>query len=151
MNPSDNDNLFELLSNKLDCLQQIRDLGRKQFELIDQNDLDLLLKVQSAKQLLLKRLQTNEQQLNPFRRQNSNQRSRKNDPQRLRCAEIARDCEFLLKEIIQKEHQSEKLLVQRRDEAETRLQDVHSSWQARGAYLAQTAPSSSKLDFSSEG
>lgn len=151
MKDSQTDKLFELLSNKLDCLKQIRDLGRKQFELIDQNDLDLLLKVQSVKQLLLKRLQTNEQQLNPFCRQDPNQRSRKNDSQRLRCAETARDCECLLTEIIQQELQSEKLLVLRRDEAATRLQGVHSSWQARGAYLAQTAPSTSKLDFSSEG
>jgi hypothetical protein len=144
------DLLAELVGKKHDLLAQMRDLGRRQTELIEADDLGQLLKVLAAKQRLLAALQAVEQRLLPFRGQDPEGRQWRSAEDRRRCAQVAARTEVILGEIVQQEKQSEAELTLRRDEAAARLDTVHTAAHARGAYANQPLMASGQLDLLSE-
>ena len=144
------DTLAELIGAKRECLRQIRDLGRRQFELIDADEMTALLDLLALKQRSLLRLQQIERALDPFRNQDAGQRRWRSTEARQACAEQLSQCEALLQEIVTQEKRSESTLRRRRDEAAARLQGLHAADAARGAYAAQSAADFSQLDLLSD-
>ena len=150
MTASDTEQLSLLVGRKRDCLAQLRELGRRQIELIAAGDLGQLLKVLAGKQRLLAGLQTIEHELNPFRDQNPEDRSWRSPADRDACARLLTHCNSLLAEIMEQERQSERQLIEHRDEAASRLHGSQAASQARGAYAAQTHGITGQIDLSSD-
>jgi len=147
MPPFDTDLLAELIHNKRECLLQLRDMGRRQLELIDEGNMTSLLDVLMAKQRSLEKLQQIERALDPFRDQDPDRRRWRTGEDRRLCTEQLRQCERLLAEIISQEKCSEGALLRRRDEAASRLQDAHLAGQARQAYIAQPPRQTEQIDL----
>ena len=144
------DTLAELIRRKRECLLRLREMGRKEFELIDKADMTALLDLLALKQRSLMRLQEIERALEPFRAQNADERTWRCEDDRQACAEQLRQCEVLLGEIINQEKLSENTLRRRRDEAATQLQGVHYAGVACKAYTSQPSDEASRLDLLSD-
>ena len=149
MTAFDTDVLAELIRSKRDCLVQLREMGRRQLELIGEGNMTALLVVLTAKQGVLTRLHGIERRLDPFREQGPDQRRWRTAEDRLACIEQLRECERLLAEIVSQEKCSEGALLRRRDEAANRLQSAHLAGQAREAYTAQPPSPVKQIDLSS--
>ncbi len=145
----DTERLAELVSKKLECLTQLRDIGHDQCRRIAEGDMSQLLVVLSHKQRLLGVLQQIEGQLDPFRAERPDERRWRSSLDRSRCAAALAQCEALLAEIVQREKESERDLKRRRDDVAARLADAHIATGARGAYT-QGAPSPRQIDLVSD-
>lgn len=150
MNRLDTELLSALIDKKQECLVRLRDMGRRQYELVHEGCITGVLDVLSAKQDVLVRLQSIERALEPFRDQDPEARRWASPERRQRCAQQLQRCEELLAEIIAQERQSEQELVRRRDETAEQLQGIRAAGQARGAYITTPAPTTHQLDLSSE-
>jgi hypothetical protein len=150
------DILIQLVRARHTCLVQLRDLGRRQLELIDQGNVSALLDVLSVKQKPLSDIQRIEKALDPYRGQDPEQRSWRSPQDRAACAGLVQQCEILLKEIVVQEKQCEEIMVRKRDAAASRLQQFRSAGRAQGAYAATTRSTgcadagASQIDLSSE-
>jgi hypothetical protein len=144
------DILADLIRAKRSCLIELRDMGRRQLELIDGGDMTTLLDLLAAKQRTINQLQRIERALDPFRKQDAEARRWRTPQDRAACAEQLQHCESLLAEVLSQEKCSESALVRRRDETSARLQGAHLASQARGAYGAKPANALSQLDLLSE-
>ncbi len=149
MSAFDTDLLSDWIRRKHNCLLHLRDLGRRQLELVRDGGMSELLDVLAAKQQLLVELQRVERGLDPFRGQDPDARPWRSPEDRRRCAEQLARCEALLAEIVSQEKESERDLLRRRDEAAQRLQGVHTAAQARSAYAGAVQSASSGLDMTS--
>jgi hypothetical protein len=139
--------LAELIHAKRACLVALRDLGRKQLELIGAGNMAGLLDLLAAKQPAIDRLQRIEQALEPFRGQDPDSRPWPSPEDRRRAADEAAACETLLAEILSQEKCAEADLVRRRDETALRLDEAHLAGQARGAYHQPAASAARQLDL----
>jgi len=146
----DTDILVQLIRAKYAYLTQLRDMGRRQLELVDAANMTGLLDVLSAKQRPLAELQRIERALDPYRAQDPEGRRWQSAQQRAGCAEQLHSCDALLVEIIDQEKRSEETLVRRRDETAVKLQSMHVAGQARGAYAAAGHADFSQLDLLSD-
>ncbi len=140
--------LMQLVRARYTCLMQLRDLGRRQGELIDRGDVTGLLDLLSVKQKPLSDIQRIEKALDPYRRQDPERRQWRSADDRAACAELVRQCEMLLAEIVAREKECEELMVQRRDATAARLQQLRSASRAQGAYTAADAMTTSQIDLS---
>jgi len=150
MPTSRTDVLAELVRSKLVCLEQLHELGRRQYDLIERDDMTTLLDVLAGKQRTLMTLQQIERGLDPFRGEDPQQRRWTTPQQRQTCSGQLDRCEALLDEIVQQEKRSEQELVRRRDRVASQLQGAHLACQARGAYTAETSQNVNQLDLLSE-
>ena len=148
---ADTDTLARLVRRKHDCLAQLLDLGREQQALVNDGDLNDLLRVLAAKQRWLAVLQETQRELVPFRDQVPAERRWASEAERQQCAHLLKRCEAMLGEIVAQEKQSEMVLQQRRDDASARLQGMHTADKARTAYVTNGAEPIRQLDLSSEG
>lgn len=146
----DTQQLSRLLEQKFECLHQLRDLGDRQLERIDADDMTALMKVLSAKQRLLGELQTIERELDPFRSQAPHERRWTSDVERTRCGELMARCQQMFSEIVSQERSAESNLFRRRNEAEQRLQGMHVAAGAHHAYAQADTWTTSSLDLSTE-
>lgn len=144
------DILADLVQQKLALMLKLHQLGRKQLELIEANDLTQLLKLLASKQKILTTLQSHERQMDPFRTQDPESRVWRSAEDRDRCAAAAAQCERLREEIVRAEQVSESRLTFRRDEAASRLQGLHQASQARHAYTQPMESGHRQLDLSSD-
>jgi len=142
--------LAALIREKRDCLLTLREMGRRQLELIDADNMTALLEVLAAKQRALLALQRVERALDPFRDQDPEQRRWPSADDRRRCAEELQQCETLLGEIVAQEKCSEGALIRRRDETAQRLQGAHRAHHARGAYTSGARGETHQLDLHSD-
>jgi hypothetical protein len=136
MSASETEILADLIRAKRTCLLQLRDLTRRQIELIEGGDIAGLLNLLAAKQRTILQLQRIERALDPYRGQDPEQRTWKSAEDRQNCSKQIQQCEALLSEIIGQEKCGESALVRRRDEAAGRLREVHLAGKARGAYAS---------------
>ena len=150
MSSHETDILGDLIRVKRECLLQLRDMGRKQLSLIEEENMTSLMDVLAAKQRPLVTLQRIQRALAPFRNQDPEKRVWRSPGDREQCAEQLQQCENLLAEIVSQEKCCEAALVHRRDEAAARLQDAHLAGHARHAYLPQSDTPLSQLDIFSE-
>lgn len=131
------ENLADLIAKRHTCLVQLRDLGRKQSELISTGEMASLLRLLSAKNQVIVAIQAIEQELNPFHAQAPEQRQWHSAEVRAQCAKKAEECRLLLAEVMQMERENEQKMTVRRDEVAVQLQTAQSASTARGAYQAQ--------------
>lgn len=147
----DTDLLAELIRGRLACLTRLRDMGRKQIELVEGGQTTELLDLLAAKQRVFGDLQRIERQLAPFRDQDPDQRRWRTTDQRQECARQLDECDALLREIVTREKQSGRELTRRRDDLAAQLEGMRRAGRARGAYTAPSRPPASRLDLTSEG
>jgi len=150
MTTLDTDLLAELIRGRLVCLTKLRDMGRKQIEFVEAGQTTELLDLLAAKQRVFVEFQRIERQLAPFRDQDPDQRRWRTTDQRQECARRLDECDTLLGEIVTQEKQSGRELTRRRDDLAARLQGMRLAGQARGAYTAQSRPTASRIDLTSE-
>ena len=143
------DLLVSLIGKKLEILEQLRDLVRRQTEIVAAGEMTALLEILAAKQNLIDRLQSLEKHLDYFREQDPDKRTWRNADDRNRCRSVSLRCEALLKEVMLVEKQCELSLQQRRDDCAERLQDLQSGSDAHDAYLQAGIRHSSSFDISS--
>ena len=144
------DVLARLISEKRTLLEKIRELARRQFDVIAGGEISRLLNVLGAKQTLLEQLQGTERQLDPFRDQDPESRQWRSPGERTRCRADAQRCESLLGEIMLIERQCETDLQTRRDDAAQRLSGAHCAAAARSAYVAASPARPAQLDITSD-
>jgi gamma-glutamylcysteine synthetase len=150
MPPSETAILADLIRAKRECLLQVRELGRKQMELIEQGNMTALLDLLTVKQRSISQLQRIEKTLDPFRGEDPDERAWAAPEARAACAEMAEQCDVLLAEVIKNEKYCETALVRRRDETANQLQGAHMAGCARQAYLGGPELPISQLDLSTE-
>jgi hypothetical protein len=141
---------MQLVRARHSCLAQLRDLGRRQLQLIDEGNVTGLLDVLSVKQKPLSDIQRLEKALDPYRSQDPEQRQWRTPEDRAACAQLVQQCEAMLKEIIIQEKRCEELMVQKRDATAVRLQQLRSAGRAQGAYTTPAYTGVSQIDLSSE-
>ena len=151
MPTSETEQLAALIDRRHACLSRLREMGRRQLELIEQDRIAELLDVLGAKQSFLAELQRTERALAPFRSQSPDSRTWGTPERRRHCAETAAGCERLLAEIIEQEKRAESDLIRRRDAAAEQLRGTHVAGQARRAYTARTRPGINRVNLLSEG
>lgn len=144
------DLLADLIARKHECLVELREMGRRQLELVRLGEIARLLDLLSAKQTAMAQLQWIQRALDPFRDQPPGARRWRTPEVRERCAAQLAQCETLLGEIVGQEKQSESELVQRRDEVAGRLEKAHAAREARGAYHAEPRAQGNRLDLTSK-
>ncbi len=150
MNEFQTDLLAELVTRKRECLLKLREMVAKQLELATDGSVAALLDILASKQRVIVRLQDVETSLSPFRDQDPNQRRWRLPQVRDLCAQQLAECETLLEQILSEEKQSETEMVRRRDETAKQLHGAHQAGRARGAYTAESKPSLSRIDLSSD-
>ena len=137
MNRLETDELAELIIRKHQVLNNVRELSRRQADVIGETN--QLLTLLNAKQTLLAELQKIEQQLDRFRGQDPDSRVWRTQEERLRIRKIAENCNSLLQETLLLEKQSESLLTSHRNETAVRLEGAHSATLARKAYRREAS------------
>lgn len=146
----DTDLLAELIDKKHYVLEQLRQLSRRQTELIDKGEMTKLIRLLAVKQKLLADLQALEVELHPFRDQDPDSRQWRTPDGRTRCQHTVERCEALLGEILLIEKQSESELIHRRDTVAAQLQGAHAASHATQAYTQSAPVYSRRLDLTSE-
>ncbi len=144
------DILFDLICSKRACLEQLREMGLRQMELIESGRMTTLLDLLAHKQQTLTELQQIERALDPFRGQAPEARQWRSEEARRRCADALHACETLLAEIVDRERRGERALVSRRDGAAAQLQQMHRAGEARASYTSPNAGPVSQLDLCSD-
>jgi hypothetical protein len=130
--------LAELIRKKHHVLVQLRDVGRRQLELVNGGDIATLLALLGAKQKLIGGLQALEQELAPYYAENPDDRQWASPEQRADCARQASDCNTLLEEIVVLEKAGAEKITVRRNEVASQLQQAHAATQVRSAYEAHS-------------
>ncbi len=148
------DILIQLVKARHSCLVQLRDLGRRQMELIDKGNVTGLLDLLAIKQKPLSDVQRLEKALDPYRTQNPEQRQWPSAGERAACARLVEECNKMLKEIVMQEKRCEETMTRKRDATALELQQLRAAGQAHGAYLIPASrhagARSSQIDLSSE-
>lgn len=129
--------LVELISGKHQVLLRLRELGRRQVELVASGDTTSLLKLLAVKQQLIGGLQDLERELRPYYDEHPERRVWQSPEQRAQCSQQATECNELLREIVSMEKSSAEQMTTRRNEVAEQLQNVHAATQVRSAYEAQ--------------
>jgi hypothetical protein len=139
-----------LLEQKRECLAMLRALGSRQLEQIDAGDMSMLMRILSAKQTMLTKLQEIEQELQPFKAEHPEARVWHTIAERERCRELTASCQALLAEIVVQEKESETRLVLQRNDAEHNLRGMHIAAGAKHAYRQDLTFVTNSLDLSTE-
>jgi hypothetical protein len=132
--------LAALISAKLQVLEILQRLSQRQLDLIGAGEMTALVKLLAAKQTVLRQLQTLDQQLDPFRGHDPDQRVWPTAEERSSCQAQADRCNALLREALELEKRAEEAMLDRRDAAARELSTVHVAADARSAYVAPPAP-----------
>lgn len=136
MSVNSTDKLAQLISKRRKCLEQLRDVGRKQLELIAAGQMGDLLRLLAAKQQLLSAVELMEKELAPFQRENAEQRVWASMELRQRCAADAEACRALLAEVMEIEVACEQNATLQRDDVAGQLKTMTAAGRVRAAYLA---------------
>ncbi len=129
--------LGDLIRRKHQVLTQLRDIGRRQAQLVETVDVGIVLKLLAVKQELITALQEIEHRLKPHYGQDPDQRTWSSVEYRAECARLATDCNAMLAEIVQLEKLGAEKMTARRNEVAEQLQQVHVANHVRNAYEAQ--------------
>jgi hypothetical protein len=129
--------LADLVARKQHILLQLRDIGRRQLEIIGCRDTTALIKLLAAKQSLISSLQSIERDLTPYAAENPDNRSWPSPAERDRCAAQAADCNAMLREILALEQQGINQMTDHRNQIADQLEQAHAAADVRAAYQAQ--------------
>lgn len=150
MMPLETDRLAELVRRKHACLVQLLDLGSQQCAVVNGGDVNDLLRILGAKQLLIQTMQELETGLNPFREQDPESRQWRNSADRDACGKLLAQCDQLFRTILEQERASESQLRRRRDETALQLHESRAAAEIRGAYAHESAAGIGTLDLTNE-
>lgn len=129
--------LTVLIRKKHQVLVQLREIGRRQTELVTCGDIATLLKLLAAKQQLIAALQGLEGELKPFYAEDPEARVWRSPEERAECARQANECNALLEEVVALEKLGAEKMNTRKNEVAGQLQQVHAAAHVRTAYQAQ--------------
>ena len=129
--------LIELIRKKHHVLVQLRDIGRRQADLVAGGEIGALLKLLAGKQQLIAGLQTLEADLKPYYAEDPDQRTWDSSADRAACAQLADECNALLEEIVALEKRGAEQMDARRNDVAKQLHQVHAAAHVRGAYQSQ--------------
>lgn len=127
------DNLAELVAKKHQLLLQLRDVGRRQEQLVEGNP-HPLLQLLAAKQHLINGLQLVERHLRPFQQEDPESRVWRSPADRERTAHLAEECRVLLEEVMQCERDQEQRILERRNQVAAQLKQADKAHHAADAY-----------------
>ena len=108
--------LSDLIAKRRRCLEQLRDLGRRQADLIAAGNMADLMRLFTAKQQLITALQALEKELAPYHDEDPDSRRWSSSDQRARCAADADQCRQLIADVMALEQDGERQMTVRRDE-----------------------------------
>jgi len=136
------DQLAALIAAKLQLVEILGRLGRRQLALIETAEMTALVKLLAAKQTVLTQLQVVERQLDPFRNEDPERRAWASVAQRAACQSQAERCNTLLAEVIELERQGEAAMLRRRDATAAALASAQTAAATCSAYApdAMTGP-----------
>ena len=134
------DKLTALIAAKLQLVELLARLGRRQLELIDGGDMVGLIKLLAAKQTVLEQLQAADRKLDPFRQEDPEKRLWRTAAERAACQSQADRANGLLAEAMELEKQAEAAMLRRRDAAALALDAANAANDAHLAYAPQGAP-----------
>jgi len=137
--------LAELIAAKLQVLKVLVQLSRRQVELIGAGEMATLIKLLAAKQTVMNQLQAIEHQLAPFRDEDPEKRAWRSPAERAACQAQAELANALLTEALGLEQQAETAMLHRRDGAASALAALQTASDARIAYAAIPATSTSSV------
>lgn len=146
----DTDVLAQLIDLKHQLLLQLRELARRQADLVGAGDLTQLMNVLGIKQRLLNAVTSVETRLDPFRSEDPERRVWRSPELRQRTREVSQQCDELLREVMTLERDCESQMLVRRDEAAEQLQRAHFSTNAAQAYLGPAELAGGQFDVSCE-
>jgi hypothetical protein len=129
--------LTELICKKHQVLVQLRDMGRRQADLVRSGEITELLKLLGAKQHMISGLQELEMQLKPFYAENPDARVWRSPAERAKCARLANECNAMLEEVVMLERTGAEQMDARKSEVASQLQHAHAAAHVRNAYSAQ--------------
>jgi hypothetical protein len=129
--------LAELIRRKHQILVQLRDVGRRQADLVGRGEITALLKLLAGKQQLIVGLQDLERELKPFFAQHPDSRVWRSAADRARCAQMANECNTMLEEVVALEKRGAEKMDARKNEVAEQLQQAHAATHIRNAYQAQ--------------
>jgi hypothetical protein len=129
--------LADLIRTKHNVLMQLREIGRRQKDLVSGGEIAALLTLLAGKQRLIADLQDLERQLKPYYAQNPDARTWRSPAERADCARLANECNVLLEEIVSLEKRGAEQMDARKKEVAEQLQQVHAAAHVRNAYDAQ--------------
>lgn len=144
------DRLVELISAKRQTLRTLRELARRQHELIESRQTSGLIAQLAAKQKLLDELTRIESDLNPFRGQDPESRRWRAPEDRARCAAEAAECRELLDEVLALDRQGMETLKARQLETTATIHAAHDAASARSAYIATAGADRARIDLAAE-
>ena len=130
------DCLMELIAAKLQVVELLAGLARRQLELAEGGQMAPLLKLLAAKQTVLDQLQRLERGLDPFRGEDPDRRVWRDPADRERCQTQALRASQLLAEAMSLDKRSEAAMLRRREAAAAALEEVQAAADARSAYAA---------------
>lgn len=156
--PSPTESLARLVGQKCRLLEQMREVGRRQGELIDSGDVGALVQLLAGKQQLVTGLQVVERALDAHRSDDPAKRRWPSEAARAACAADADRCNALLAEVIATDQRHERAMHDRRDAIAQQLRVAQTAHAASSAYKphirgietptpATTAPMSEALDL----
>lgn len=134
MSSIDTDRLTELIAAKLQVIELLLGLARRQLDLAERGEMAALLKLLAAKQTVLGQLQRLERELDPYRDQDPACRSWRNSTIRQHCQALADRCAQSLAELMTLEKEGEAAMLRRREAAAGALSVAQSAADARTAY-----------------
>jgi hypothetical protein len=129
--------LIELIREKHDVLLQLRDMGRRQSDLVKSGEITELLKLLGTKQHLILGLQEFERELKPYYAENPESRVWRSPGERAECAKLAAECNSLLEEVVALERTGAEQMNARKSEVAEQLHHAHAAVHVRNAYSAQ--------------
>lgn len=139
-------NLLECFGREQRCYTSLLDLSRRQRELIDAGDIDLVLRVLGQKQLVLAEVADIERELEPWRRRWPRVRAELDDLSRQKLDAALHSVEELLAELIRSERESETALTASRDSVERELTRSREAAPVRRTYGSAERSGSVWLD-----
>ncbi len=140
MSPLATDNLAELIRKKHRILVQLREIARRQEDLVGELQASSLLQLLGAKQHLISALQMVERGLRPFQAEDPESRQWRSEQDRATCAVQSEACRELLAQVMDLEKQHEMRIAQRRDEVASQLQQASAAREAVDAYGQHRTP-----------
>jgi hypothetical protein len=124
------------MTKRRKCLEQLRELGRRQAQFIASGEMAELLRLVAAKEQLIVAMQAIERQLAPFQEEVPENRAWESAAARARCADDAEACRTLIQEIMAMEQAGEQQMTQRRDAVAQQLRSATQGGRVREAYGA---------------
>ena len=151
MNPTshefETDRLVELVEQKLELLEQLRTLARRQGEYVQQGEMDRLLNLLAAKQKIVRQVQMTDRDLEPYRHDDPESRRWRSQELRDRCRQMADRCASLLSEVVLYEKQCTSQLEQQKQHTARRLETIDHANAARQAYTSASSPTNEPSRF----